>query len=76
MGFSRDGGAYTIARWLATRLGRRSLAWKDLGSQAVRRKPDKNPDSATVPSMAGLGSISPMRSSKMAANQNNDMELL
>jgi len=38
MGFSRDGGAYTIARLLATR-----LASKDLGSQTLRRKPDKTP---------------------------------
>jgi hypothetical protein len=38
MGFSRDGGAYTIALPLTIR-----LALKDLGSEALRRKPGQNP---------------------------------
>jgi hypothetical protein len=37
MTFSRDGGAYTIALSLATR-----LALKDLGFEAAHRKSDQN----------------------------------
>jgi len=73
MGFSRDGGAYTIAPLLATRLGRRAMASKDLGSQALRRKPDKTRFCGNS-WMVMLGAR--RRSSKMAENHNNNMELL
>jgi hypothetical protein len=75
MGFPRDGGAYTIAPLLATRPGRRDLASKDLGSQALRRKPDKT-RFGNNSWMVMLGAISRRRSSKMAENHNNNMELL